>query len=197
MTFTINENVCKNAGLEVSELLVLIFIKQDINIEDILKRLLDKNIIVKEGLFNKYLITQRWDDVVSEILLDSDKNKPNEDNLTSLAIKLMSIFDKGKKDNKYYFKGNKREIILKLKKFFKIYGTKYTNEDILKATTRYVNSFNGNYTYMRLLKYFICKDERKTNSEGMNYIEEVSELATYLDNLDSNDSGDDWTSTLK
>ena len=53
-----------------------------------------------------------------------------------------------------------------MQKFFKLYGNKYTDEQILKATQDYVSSFNGNYSYMRVLKYFILKDERKSDEKS-------------------------------
>lgn len=79
--------------------------------------------------------------------------------------------------------------MLKLKSFFKLYGRTYTEEEILDAARRYVDSFNGDYRFMRLLKYFIWK---RDNTEG-----EVSELATFIDNDgQEEDVGDDWVTEL-
>ena len=103
----------------------------------------------------------------------------------------MQIFPQGKKPGTpYYWKCNKREISLKLKSFFKLYGVKYTEEEILSAAHRYVESFNGDYRFMRLLKYFIWKKE-----DG----EEISELATFIDNDGQEDSdyGESWVNELK
>ena len=44
---------------------------------------------------------------------------------------------------------------------------------------------------MRILKHFIWKDERKIDGEGKGYIEEVSDLATWIENADAVDSSDD------
>ena len=58
--------------------------------------------------------------------------------------------------------------------------------------------FNGDYTYMRILKYFIWKDEKKLNQNGELYIEETSDLASYIENEGQEDSiENDWTSTLR
>ena len=109
-----------------------------------------------------YLVTQRWEDVASSILLDSDTDRQSPDRIANLATKLMEIFPKEKKSGtNHYFRGNTKDITLKLKKFFKLYGNKYSDEQVLSAAQAYVSSFNGNYTYMRILKYFIWKDEKK------------------------------------
>ena len=75
-------------------------------------------------------------------------------------------------------------IVKRLQKFIKIFGEEYKDYDkILAAAKEYVDSFNGNYAYMRTLKYFILKDEIKFNDEGARYIDRTSDLATRMDNL--------------
>ena len=83
-----------------------------------------------------------------------------------------------------------------LKSFYKRYGRKYTEDEIANATQEYVDSFNGNYTFMRVLKYFIIKDVRKQGEE-VNYVEQVSELASYLENAGQEDYNKNWTAQLK
>jgi hypothetical protein len=51
---------------------------------------------------------------------------------------------------------------------------------------------------MRILKYFIWKDEVKTDSEGKRYVDEVSDLANWIENAGQEDNlSSDWTSTLR
>lgn len=199
MRFIIDEDVCTKEGITLQELLALLLIKTGANINEILSELSIKEALVKDVISGKLLITSRWSDKVSEVLLDSENIGLPSDKMDSLVNELMKIFDKGKKDGKYWFKGNRRDISLRLKKFFKLYGDRYSDEDIIKAAKAYVESFNGDYRYMRLLKYFIWKDQKKEGSDGKIYIEEISELATYLDNLDSdnNENYGDWTSELR
>ena len=91
----------------------------------------------------------------------------------------------------YYYRCNRADIVRKLKSFFRRYG-EYTSEQIIEATQRYVASFNGNYTYLRLLKYFIWKDENK-DGETL----QVSQLADWIENKGSvNPSNSDWTTSL-
>ena len=160
MKIEINEDICEKNGLNISELFAILLIKSCEDLSKLFQSMEDKEIIVKD-LFKGYMVTQRWDDVASSILLDSEKTHQSQERLDGLAIKLMEIFPKGKKEGTcHYFRGNKKDNILKLKKFFKLYG-KYTDQQILDAARNYVASFNGNYAYMRILKYFIWKDEIK------------------------------------
>lgn len=197
MTISINDEVCEKYSLNTTELFALLLIKSCDNLSSLFESLESKKIIVKD-VFGGYMVTQRWDDVASSILLDSDKNRQSPERIEQLAIKLMEIFPKEKKAGTcHYFRGNKKDNILRLKKFFKLYG-KYTDEQILNAARNYVASFNGNYSYMRILKYFIWKDDVKMDTEGKRYVDEVSDLANWIENEDhENSSNNDWTVTLK
>lgn len=197
MTVSINEEICKKNGLNISELFAILLIKTCEDLPKLFKSLEDRKIVVKD-MFDGYMITQRWDDVASSILLDSDKNHQSPERLENLVVKLMEQFPKEKKAGTcHYFRGNKKDNILRLKKFFKLYG-KYTDQQIIDAAKRYVSSFNGNYSYMRVLKYFIWKDDVKTDADGNRYVDEVSDLANWIENAGQEDSmNSDWTSTLK
>ncbi len=196
MDININEEICKKYGLDVSEVLAVLLIKTCNDIPKLFSILEEKEIVVRD-LLQGYMVTQRWDDVVSTILLDSDVKAPSPDRLENLATQLMEIFPKQKKlGTCHYFRGNRKDIILRLKKFFKLYG-KYTDEQIVTAAKKYVESFNGDYSYMRILKYFIWKDEVKINSEGDRYVDEVSDLANWIENAgQEEDLRNDWTSSL-
>lgn len=196
MTISISEDVCKKNGLNPDEILAILLVKTGTDISQLFNSLLERHILVKD-VFGGYLVTQRWDDVASTILLDSDKDKQSPERLEKLASKLMEIFPKEKKAGTcHYFRGNKKDNILRLKKFFKLYGH-YSDEQILDAARRYVSSFNGNYAYMRILKYFIWKDAVKQDSEGNGYVDETSDLANWIENAGQVDStNSDWTTNL-
>ena len=50
---------------------------------------------------------------------------------------------------------------------------------------------------MRVLKYFIWKNVSKTNSEGVGYVEECSDLAAFIENSkDENFQRENWLNTL-
>ena len=51
---------------------------------------------------------------------------------------------------------------------------------------------------MRILKYFIWKDEVKINSDGEKYVDEVSDLASWIENEGQEENlNTEWTSTLR
>ena len=199
MNYIINEDICKEKGMDLPSLLAVLLVKTGVNITELFNNLINKGILVKDISSDGFLVTQNWDSICSDILLSADKTVPSEDQLLPLVNSLMEIFPPGKKEGTtIYWKGNKKDNRERLQKFFKLYGNKYSNEQILEAAKKYVESFNGQYTYMRALKYFIWKDEKKIGSDGKRYIEEVSDLASYIENASQEESlNNDWTSTLK
>ena len=200
MKITIDEDACKKVKLSLPEVLMITLVKTGVNIETLLKQMKEKQILVEEHtlLGTNLLVTQRWSDLSDKALLSADKSVPDNKRLENLAKSLMEVFPSGKKEGtSQYWKGNLRDNTLRLAKFFKLYGDKYTDEQMIEAAKNYVSSHNGKYQYMRVLKYFIWKDTRKVNSEGEGYIEEVSDLAAFIENAkDEKNLKDDWMSTM-
>ena len=200
MKLTIDEDSCKKVNLSLPEVLMITLVKTGVNIETLVKQMKEKQILVEEHtlLGINLLVTQRWSDLSDKALLSADKSVPDNKRLETLAKALMEVFPAGKKDGtSQYWKGNLRDNTLRLAKFFKLYGDKYTDEQLIEAAKNYVSSHNGRYQYMRVLKYFIWKDTRKVNSEGEGYIEEVSDLAAFIENAkDEQDLKDDWVSNM-
>ena len=191
MKCVIDDAVAEKLGLTLPQVLALMLIKTGADIKWVLSELLDKEAIITIGTPpSRYMVTQRWSDLCDNVLLTSDKYVPGEDIIAPIAEKLMQIFPQGRKPGTpYYWKGNPREITLKLKSFFKLYGNTYTEEQILNAAKNYVDSFNGDYKFMRLLKYFIWKKE-----DGI----ESSDLATFIDNAGQEDESDtSWITELR
>lgn len=188
---------CKKHGLLLSEGMALLAIST--TTDDTYKSLVDKGLITKangtmQSLNRKYSATEKGIVLADELIADSEKNiVDKEDSIKELADKLRSIYPEGKMEGtSYYYRCNKADIIRKLKSFFRRYG-EYTSEQIIEATQRYINSFNGNYTYLRLLKYFIWKDENK-DGETL----QVSQLADWIENKnETNANNTDWTTTLR
>ena len=199
MNYIINEDICKKKGMDLPSLLAVLLVKTGVNIPKLFNDLVEKQVLVKDMFSDGFLVTQRWDSVCSDILLSADKSVPSDERLASLVDKLMEIFPKGKKEGTtIYWRGNRKDNKERLQKFFKLYGNKYSDEQILHATSEYVKSFNGQYNYMRALKYFIWKDVKKTSSNNEGYIEEVSDLASYIENSGQEDNlSNDWTTTLR
>ena len=197
MTISINDKVCKENGITVAQLLALLLVKTGENIPKLLEELKSKEMIVEEqSLLEKtYTITQRWDDVCCNVILSSDKDVPIDTHIEELAKALMELYPKGKKPGtNTYWRGNLKDTKLRLKKFYKLYGNKYTDTQILEATKKYIED-HIDLSYMRVLKYFIWKDIRRVDSEGVGYIEETSDLASYIEN--EGQTEDNWLNEVK
>lgn len=196
MKYVLNTIAIGQQGFKLSEFLILLCIRQGINPKDVLNSLLSSNKIVMED--GKYLIYSGWANRMDLALLNADAEIPKEQDLDELVKKLIDLFPTGKKEGtNQYYRGSKKDIATKLRKFFKIYGN-YSHEDVYNATKRYVDSFNGDYRYMRILKYFIFKSVRKTNEDGVLYIEDVSQLAEYLENNDDTENANstEWNNSV-
>ena len=202
MKYVISTKALKDKNLKEEEVLVVLLIRVCNDIPGLLERLSNKGYIKKnDDLFGKgYQINEAFLDRVRAALLSNDPDVPKEDVLDNLASKLMELYPRGKKaGTTSYWRGNKKEIREKLQKFYKLYGNKFTDEQIIEATRKYVASFNGNYSYMRVLKYFIIKDEKTENSEGRCSINQVSDLATLIENAGQENGSldNDWSAELR
>lgn len=192
MKITIDEAVCKKHNLSFAEVIGLLLVRNTDNAYSFLSELEAQEKIVKMGTppQEDLLITNRWDDEVSAIILESDDTIPSVEELTKLAENLREIFPKGMKVGSSAWRGNVREITLRLQKFYKLYGKQYSPEDILNAAQKYVDSFPNDRTKMRILKYFILKHDKDNG-------EDISDLATFLENDCVGEETDDWTVSLR
>lgn len=200
MKITIDEKVSLKHKMTPVEVLFALAIRYSENPQGELLNMENREIIVKnKGI---YRITQHWSDVLDEILSDSSGTiEKSDEELLELAKQMRELYPQGKMKNRYgqptpyYYRCNNSEVVKKLKKFFTIFGN-YSNEEILDATKRYVASFRGNYANMRLIKYFILKDDVKLSEDGTGHVEQISDLATFLENRESEEevvNNDDWT----
>lgn len=192
MKIVIDEKICKKHHLSVTEVLVSLGIRSSEDVNEILNELEEKQVLVYKD--NNYMVTQPWSDILDEILCDSCSGEDNEERLTELAKKMRECFPEGKMPGTaYYYRCNVREVVLKLKKFFLQYGN-YSDDKIIDATKRFIEAYNGNYRYLPLIKYFISKNKTVTDEDGTSHIQEVSELASYLENKETETkaTSDDW-----
>ena len=194
MKYFIDTEVLKLNNLSLAEFGVLLYFadrKNTKSLEDLSYSLWEKGYLTKE--VENYSFEVHSFEKLQTILAESTNEDSVNKRAEELADKLRSIYPKGKIPNtNYYYRCNRQDIINKLTTFFKKYGTQYTDEQIINATQKYVNSFNGNYTYLKLLKYFIWKDERLKGESVQ------SLLADFIENENVEDiSNSDWTATLR
>lgn len=198
-TVCLNKKAAQQNGITIDEALLMLVIHNKADLERAEKTLIQKGLITAErnDLFQQtgWRLTNKGTEVLDSVIMDSDKEQEPQDRLIQLATRLKEIFPKGKKDGtNYYWADGVALIVRRLKLFFKKYGNKFTDEQIIQAAEKYVQGFNGNYQYMRLLKYFIFKEKVGANGE----VEGDSELISYIENSgQEEDLKNDWTSTLK
>lgn len=202
MKITIDEKICIKHKMTIQEVLIALIMRMG-KVPDAMENMLNREILVDTG---EYQVTQHWSDMLDEILADSSGSiEKSDEELLELAKQMRELYPQGKMKDRYgrptpyYYRCNNSEVVKKLKKFFTIFGN-VPDEDILDATKRYVASFQGNYTGMRLIKYFILKDDVKPGEDG-NHVEQISDLATFLENKESEEEGvindDSWLMNVK
>lgn len=198
-TVCLNKKAAQQNGITIDEALLMLVIHNKADLEGAERALIQKGLITAErnDLFQQvgWRLTNKGTEVLDSVIIDSDKEQEPQDRLIQLATKLKEIFPKGKKDGtNYYWADGVALIVRRLKLFFKKYGNKFTDEQIIQAAEKYVQGFNGNYQYMRLLKYFIFKEKVGANGE----VEGDSELISYIENAgQEEDLRNDWATTLR
>ena len=193
----IDEAKCLKLGLTLQETLIAIAISMG-KYKETVTNMLNRGIITLD-LFKQGSpdITSKWKSKVGSFLAS------DEQRLETLALKVQDCFPKQKlmyangRESPFYFRCNKTEIKNKLKKFLDIYG-EVSDDDIIDATKRYVNTYaSKGYVGMRLAKYFILKDDKRLTADDEVHVEQLSDLATFLENKSENKpqdivNGDDW-----
>lgn len=196
MKLTIDQTILDKNGLTLEEFLVLYLSAKGVDIGKVSQSLVAKGLADKDLFSNgRIVISDKVKDLVSTISIDSDKNVIDKDSeFTELATELREIYPAGRKDGTtYMWRGTTAEVAKKLKTLVVKYGYTINREDVLKATKEYVNSFNGNYRYMQLLKYFILKSVRDADGN----VDIKSELMSLIENSDQIDAQrDDWVSNM-
>lgn len=200
-TVSLSKEACQSNGITLGEALLLLAIHNEADLAKAQDALVQKGFITasRNNLFQPdgWRLTSLGSTVLDNVILDATtkSSKGTDDALLALARELKAIFPKGKRPggNQYWAEGEVL-IVRRLKLFFKKYGDNFDHQKIIQAAKDYVTSFNGNYTYMRTLKYFIFKEERGANGE----VEGTSDLITKIENAGQEDvDNNDWTVSLR
>ena len=206
MKIEINEKACLKHKMTLQETLLALAVRSldsTLTLNGVLDNMTNRKILVNSK--DDFTVTQHWSDVLDKILADSSGTiLKSDEELLQLAQKMRELYPQGKMKDRYgrptpfYYRCNNGEVVKKLKKFFTVFGN-VPDEDILDATRRYVASFQGNYTGMRIIKYFILKDDVKPSEDGQGHVEQISDLATFLENKENKDediNNEEWTSKM-
>ena len=192
MKITLDEKTCLKHKLTLQEALIAAAVSMG-NYKSTFDNMINRHVL---GIMGQS-IDSKWKDTIKNLINSEDAR------FEALAIKVQECFPKQKMINPngltspFYFRCNKGEIKNKLKKFIEIYG-EVSDNDIVDATKRYVASYAPKgYRGMRLAKYFIIKDDRKLSADDEVHVEQLSDLATFLENKTEDTpsdivDGDDW-----
>ena len=193
MNISINEQILDKYHLTLEEFLVLFLCSRDCDIEATIKSLILMGIVDKD-LHNPFsaVVSDNTKEIVASIIIDSDSKVIDKDEeFSALADKMRDLYPDGKKPGStYYWKDSVPIIARKLKTLVAKFGVQLTEEKVLSATRRYIESFNGNYTYMQLLKYFILKTDKTTGDIR-------SELLSYMENEGQDTHNDNWLTDVR
>lgn len=139
-------------------------------------------------------LTQTGIDLIESIFLNSEFQLPNseEDRFDKLAKKMQEIFPEGRKPGtKLMWRDSQPIIAKRLKAIVKKYKAVFTDKQAIEATKKYVESFNGDYQFMQVLKYFISKRNPITG-------EEASQFLSYIENMGHEDvNNDNWMNSVR
>lgn len=192
MKITLDEKTCLKNKLTLQEALIAAAVSMG-NYKSTFDNMINRHVL---GIMGQS-VDSKWKDTIKNLIDTEDER------FEALATKVQECFPKQKMmyangtASPFYFRCNKTEIKNKLKKFLTIYG-EVADEDIIDATKRYVASYAPKgYRGMRLAKYFIMKDDRKLMADDEVHVEEISDLATFLENKTEDTpsdivDGDDW-----
>lgn len=202
MKILVDDKSCRKHGLSLPHVLILLAARFQGKIVDAVSELVRKERLHFDEETGDYSLTQHWSEVLDEVLADSTGEiKRTDDDLIRLAVRIQECFPKQKMRDKFgyetpfYYRCNRTEIKNALKRFFTNSSYKdASDDDIVDAAKRYVASFNGNYNgKMRLAKYFIWKNDVKPKGDGTGYVDQLSDLETFLENKDEEmENTDDW-----
>lgn len=196
MKLTIDQTILDKYNISIGEFMILYLSANSIDIKECIESIIKKN-LAGRNLFseNNVVVSDKVKDLITTIIIDSDKNVIDKDSeFLELANEMRELYPKGKKEGTtYLWRGTTAEVAKKLKTLVVKYGYSFSKEQVLKATKEYVNSFNGNYKRMRLLKYFVLKSEKDADDN----INIISELMSLIENEGQiSEQREDWEATL-
>lgn len=202
--FVVDLEICKNNDVEIDQILYLfsLYFKKHIRNKSLFQECRKKGLVVFDNFGNgdpeNVELSTKGIQLIETIILDSEYKEGTKsgDRYVELAKQLQELYPEGKKaGTQYYWRDSVNVIVKRLKAITKKYGECFTNEQAIEATRKYVASFNGDYKYMQLLKYFICKNVIKGGE-----VEETSQLLSYIENNGQADTQQltiDWETELR
>ena len=178
----INEEIVHRSELTLPEFLVLLlrFYTRD-KFLDIAKSLWEKGLLTAD--VEDYRFNIKGLKLLKNIIAKSRHNLKSRNHTISglkpFAKELMQLVPNIRMERTcYWYKCNTTEISESLINFYDVYG-EYSDDLIKQAIQDYVKEFEGDYTYMKLLRNFIFQVDNNGDCH--------SELASYIENIQDNE----------
>jgi hypothetical protein len=186
MKIIIDEVDIKKFNLTLEEFLYMILIYRNTNIKEVKDSLVQRNLI--EDTLEGESLTEKG---IRKLTNFSGK-PPDKLDYTKIAKQLREVYPKGlKSGTNCMWRDSVAIIASKLKTLVEKYGCTFTEEEAINATKSYVESFNGDYTYMQVLKYFLLKTKTLNGDR-----EVTSEFMSRLENESSTTLSNNWNDEL-
>lgn len=196
MKITIDTDALVKNGMSIGEFLTMAISYFNVNLKESRNSLIEKEFAFADNTDDtKVILNRNSKNLFFYKLLASEEKIHNRvDRFINLAKLLKEIYPKGKKPGtNYMWRDSDAVIAKKLMTLVVKYNFEFTDAQAVEATKRYVQSFNGNYTYMQLLKYFILKTT--TDADGNTIIK--SEFMSLIENEgQENENNVNWTDEL-
>ena len=192
MKYIIDTEILEREGIELDEALYLLSVykKKPIDFNTIQKAKVENKILKFENPRDPVKITPKGRSFIESILAKS-KVHISSDNLE--RYRMREIYPKGlKPGTNYQWRDSTAIIADRLIKLVAKYDIEFTDEEAIEATKRYIASFNGNYRYMQILKYFISKQKPVEGAPA----EQNSQFLSFLQNEECTTESQDWTANL-
>lgn len=196
MKLTIDtEKVDKDIGVDGLLYLTSLYLGSPINC-DTFDKLNNKGLVLTESMKGgfPYLVSATKDsrELVEGAYADMEiSGESNDNRFTLLADKLRELYPTGRKSGtQLQWRDSTAVIAKRLKAFVKRFEVDFSDEQYTDATRRYIESFNGSYQFMQVLKYFIMKSGVE---DGMTITN--SQLLSFIQNTEA-DTTDNWTTQL-
>lgn len=170
MNISIDTKVLQEKHLTMGEFLVMLMGFYNIKYKDCFDKLISKHIISR-NLFDKdsMVLSDNTRNLVTNILTMSDKRVVSSGiNFNTLAERLQNLYPKGcKSGTTYPWRGDTEEIAQKLRTLMVVHNFSFTEEEAIRATEEYIESYGESNDKMQLLKYFILKTKRDGEIDSM------------------------------
>ena len=197
MKYIIDTEILEREGIGLDEALYLLSVykKKPINFNTVQKAKVENKVLKFENPRDSVKIIPKGQSYIESILAKSKihVSSNNIERYRTLADKMREVYPKGiKPGTNYQWRDSTAIIADRLIKLVAKYNIEFTDEEAIDATKRYITSFNGNYRYMQILKYFISKQKPVEGAPA----EQNSQFLSFLQNKECITENQDWTANL-